>query len=81
MEGSGDQRGEDEEVRGPREANLASYNDGEVASYSDVSSSLDDEFTEEAEEEGEIVEVARAERTEAAGGGEAEALASLTPWP
>lgn len=74
-------------MREPREANLASYNDGEVASYSDVSS-LDDEFIEEAlflspedrdprdvdagsfedwaeeeaEEEGEIVEVARAER-------------------
>ena len=48
MEGSGDQKEEDEEVRGPREANLASYNDGEVASYSDVSSSLDDEFIEEA---------------------------------
>ena len=34
-------------MREPREANLASYNDGEVASYSDVSS-LDDEFIEEA---------------------------------
>jgi hypothetical protein len=90
LEGSGGERegrGEEEEVREPREANLASYNDGEVASYSDVSS-LDDEFIEEAlflspedrdprdvdagsfedwaeeeaEEEGEIVEVARAER-------------------
>ena len=76
-----------QKVREPREANLASYNDGEVASYSDVSS-LDDEFIEEAlflspedrdprdvdagsfeawaeeeaEGEGEIVEVARAER-------------------
>merc|ERR1719458_189675 len=90
LEGSGGERegrGEEEEVREPREANLASYNDGEVASYSDVSS-LDDEFIEEAlfrspedrdprdvdagsfeawaeeeaEGEGEIVEVARAER-------------------
>ena len=76
-----------QKVREPREANLASYNDGEVTSYSDVSS-LDDDFIEEAlflspedrdardvetgsfedwaqeeaEEDGEIVEVARAER-------------------
>jgi len=89
LEGSGGDEKEEEEVREPREANLASYNDGEVTSYSDVSSSLDDEFIEEAlflspedrdprdvevgssfedwaeeeaEEEGEIVEVARAER-------------------
>jgi len=90
LEGSGagrDGREEEEEVREPREANLASYNDGEVASYSEVAN-LDDEFIEEAlflspedrdardvdtgsfedwaeeeaEGEGEIVEVARPER-------------------
>ena len=75
-------------MREPREANLASYNDGKVGSYSDTVSNIDDEFIEEAlflspedrdardvdtgsfedwaeeeaEEEGEIVEVARAER-------------------
>ena len=75
-------------MREPREANLASYNDGKVASYSDSVSNIDDEFIEEAlflspedrdardvdigsfedwaeeeaEEEGEIVEVARPER-------------------
>jgi len=81
------QREEEEEVREPREADPADYNEGDVTSYSETDN-LDDQFIEEAlflspedrdardvevgtfedwaeqevEEEGEIVEVARAER-------------------